>query len=73
MDLLEDTYVRRGHGSESVHGFESYIELSMFMLSFMLVIACGLHELKRICFFIVCLYVLLFEVQFNQERNLGFL
>jgi hypothetical protein len=21
MDLLEDTYLRRGHGSEAVHGF----------------------------------------------------
>ena len=25
MDLLEDTYLSRGHGSEAVHGFESCI------------------------------------------------
>jgi hypothetical protein len=25
MDLLEDTDLRREHGSEAVHGFESYI------------------------------------------------
>jgi hypothetical protein len=25
MDLLKDTDLRRGHGSEAVHGFESYI------------------------------------------------
>jgi len=25
MDLLEDTDLRRGHGSEAVHGFKSYI------------------------------------------------
>jgi len=29
MDLLEDTDLRRGHGYEAVHGFESYIYVSV--------------------------------------------
>jgi hypothetical protein len=37
MDLLEDTDLRRGHGSEAVHGFESYIYISVDMIVHILV------------------------------------
>jgi len=34
---LEDTDLRRGHGSEAVHGFESYICISVDMIVHILV------------------------------------
>ena len=37
MDLLEDTDLRRGHGSEAVLGFESYIYISVDMIVHILV------------------------------------
>ena len=37
MDLLEDTDLSRGHGSEAVHGFESYICISVDMIVHILV------------------------------------